>query len=54
MDNQYHSLNDFLNEIDLLVIMVKHNQIKDSFDLIKEKTILDCQNIFNDENIYHI
>lgn len=54
VDNQYHSLNDFLNDIDLLVIMVKHNQIKDSFELIKGKTILDCQNLFNGEDIYHI
>lgn len=54
VDNQYHSLNDFLNDIDLLVIMVKHNQIKDSFDLIKGKNILDCHNLFAGENIYHI
>lgn len=54
VDNQYHSLNDFLNDIDLLVIMVKHNQIKDSFDLINGKTILDCHNLFAGENIYHI
>ncbi len=54
VDNQYHSLNDFLNDIDLLVIMVKHNQIKESFELIKGKTILDCQNLFNGEDIYHI
>lgn len=43
--NQYHDFDKFLNDIDLVVIMVKHSHIKDNWDKIKGKVILDCHNI---------
>lgn len=52
--NQYHSLNDFLAAIDLVVIMVKHNEIKENIEKMKDKIILDCHNICNLEGTYHI
>ncbi len=54
VDNQYHNLDEFLNEIDLVVIMVKHDEIKNNMEKIKSKVILDCHNICNLPGVYHI
>lgn len=52
--NQYHDLDAFLNDIDLVVIMVKHDEIKRNWDKLKGKVILDCHNICPLEGVYHI
>lgn len=52
--NQYHNLDEFLDSIDLIVIMVKHDEIKNNWDKIKNKVIFDTQNIFDDDKIYHL
>lgn len=52
--NQYHDLDSFINDIDLIVIMVKHDQIKHNWDKLKEKVILDCHNICPLEGVFHI
>ncbi len=52
--NQYHDFNQFLSDVDMVVIMVKHNEIKENMDKLKNKTILDCHNICNLSGVYHI
>ena len=52
--NQYHSLDTFLDAVDLVVIMVKHDEIKENIEKLKGKIILDCQNICNLDRAYHI
>lgn len=52
--NQYHDLDDFLAAVDFVVIMVKHNEIKDSMDKLKNKVVLDCHNICALDGVYHI
>lgn len=52
--NQYHDLDEFLNAVDLVVIMVKHNEIKENMDKLKNKIVLDCQNICNQPGVFHI
>ncbi len=52
--NQYHDLDDFLNNVDFVVIMVKHKEIIDNMDKLRNKIILDCHNICNLPNVYHI
>ena len=52
--NQYHNLDEFLNAIDFVVIMVKHNEIKENINKLIGKIVLDCQNICKLENVYHI
>ena len=47
VDNQYHDLNQFLNDIDLVVIMVKHDEIKNNVQMLTGKIVLDTQNIIN-------
>ena len=54
VENQYHDLDKFLSEIDLIVIMVKHDEIRNNFEKIKDKIIFDTQNIFENNNIYHL
>ena len=52
--NQYHDLDEFLNAVDLVVIMVKHNEIKENMDKLARKVVLDCHNICNLQGVYHI
>ena len=52
--NQYHDLDKFLEDIDMVVIMVKHNEIKNNSQKLLGKIVLDCQNIINVSNTYHI
>ena len=52
--NQYHDFDSFLNDIDMIVVMVKHDQIKGCWDKLKGKVILDCHNICPLEGVYHI
>ena len=52
--NQYHSLDDFLNAVDMVVIMVKHDEIKENVGKLDGKIILDCQNIIHLPGVYHI
>ena len=54
VDNQYHSLDDFLSDVDMVVIMVKHTQIKENMRKLSGKIILNCQNIIDLPNVYHI
>ena len=54
VDNQYHDLDEFLSEVDMVVIMVKHNEIKNNVEKLKDKVILDCHNIIDLPGVYHI
>lgn len=54
VENQYFDLDEFLNDIDLVVIMVKHNEIIENMSKLSGKTILDCHNICKLEGTYHI
>lgn len=52
--NQYHDLDKFLNAVDFVVIMVKHNEIIENMTKLKNKTVLDCHNICHLPKVYHI
>lgn len=45
VDHQFMNFEDFINEIEILVIMVGHDHIKNNMELIKNKLILDTKNI---------
>ncbi|MBR0139702.1 MAG: nucleotide sugar dehydrogenase [Firmicutes bacterium] len=54
-DNQYHDLQSFLNDVDLVVIMVGHKCLRDNLDVLKGKLVLDTRNICpNGLNIYKL
>lgn len=52
--NQYHDLDTFLAAIDFVVIMVKHDEIKENMDKLASKVIMDCHNICKLPGVYHI
>ena len=52
--NQYHDLNEFLTAVDFVVVMVKHNEIKENVDKLAGKVVLDCHNIIHLPGVYHI
>lgn len=54
VDNQYHSLDSFLADVDMVVIMVKHTEIRDNIQKLAGKIVLDCQNIIDLPGVYHI
>lgn len=54
VDNQYHDLDEFLNDIDFVVIMVKHAEIIDNAEKLSGKLVLDCHNVIKGSKVYHI
>lgn len=54
VQNQFHNLDEFLTDVDLVVIMVKHDEIKQNAEKLKGKIVLDCCNIIQQEGVYHI
>ena len=54
VSNQYHDLNQFLNDVDLVIIMVKHQEIIDNMNLLENKVVFDTQNICNFKNTYKL
>lgn len=52
--NQYHDLDEFLADVVFVVIMVKHNEIKENMQKISSKVVLDCHNICDYPGVYHL
>lgn len=52
--NQYHDLDAFLEAVDMVVIMVKHTEIRENMAKLSDKVILDCHNICNIPGTYHL
>lgn len=54
VDHQFMNFEDFLNEIEVLVVLVAHDQIKENMDLIKGKLVLDTKNICTFDGAYKL
>lgn len=54
VENQYHDLDKFLSDIDMVVVMVKHTEIKENISKLAGKIVLDCHNIIDLSGVYHI
>lgn len=52
--NQMHDLDEFLDSCELIVIMVKHDEIKQNVHKLKGKIVLDCHNVIDIPGVYHI
>lgn len=52
--NQYHDLDAFLTDVDMVVVMVKHTEIRENVDKLAGKVVLDCHNIIDLPGVYHI
>ena len=54
--NQCHDLKEFLSKVDLVTIMVKHQEIIDNMDLLEDKVVFDTQNVckLTRSKVYHL
>lgn len=52
--NQFHDLDKFLDEVDFVVVMVKHDEIVQMQDKLSGKIVLDCFNVIHSVNAYHL
>lgn len=51
---QYHELDKFLNDVDLIVLMVGHDEIKNNMNKLEGKIILDTRKICELEGTYRL
>ena len=54
VENQYHDLDAFLADVDLVVLMVKHTEIRQNMAKLAGKVVLDCHNICDLPGVYHL
>lgn len=54
VEHQYHDLETFLKDIDMVVIMVKHTEICENTPLLKNKVVLDCHHVIDLPGVYRI
>ena len=52
--NQLHSLDSFLDSVDLVVIMVSHKEIIDNLDKLDNKVVFDTQNVCESSKVNHL
>lgn len=52
--NQVHNLDEFLDSVDLVVLLVGHNEIKENMEKLKNKIVLDTKHICNFEGVYSL
>ena len=55
VENQYHDLNGFLKDVDFVIVMVGHDEIKKNLDLLKGKIVLDTRRICEEtDNVFYL
>jgi UDP-N-acetyl-D-mannosaminuronic acid dehydrogenase len=52
--NQYHDLECFLADIDFVVVMVGHDEIREKMDRLKGKVVLDTRKVCNLPGVYYL
>lgn len=49
VDNQYHDFDKFFENVDMVIVMVGHSQLKNNLELFGDKPVLDTRNVFKDK-----
>ncbi|MGN0314568.1 MAG: nucleotide sugar dehydrogenase [Fusicatenibacter sp.] len=52
--NQYYDLEQFLNDVELVVILVDHQEIRENMDKLAGKIVFDTRHICTGEGVYHL
>lgn len=52
--NQYYDLDEFLDAVDLVVILVDHQEIKENMDKLKHKIVFDTRHICSLDGVYYL
>ena len=56
VENQYHDFDEFLKDIELVIVLVGHNHIRENLHKLEDKIVLDTRKIFNvaTDKIYYL
>ena len=54
VSRQYHDFNKFIDDVDMIVILVAHTHIKENMEKLSGKTVLDTRNIYSDKLVYKL
>lgn len=54
VENQYHDLDAFLDDVDLVVIMVNHKEMIENMDKLRGKTVLDTRHVCFLPGVYRL
>ena len=54
VQNQYHDLDKFINDVELVVLLVGYDEIKQNMDKLKGKVILDTRKICDLDGVYRL
>lgn len=54
VENQYHDFDKFLEDVELVVIMVGHAEIKNNFEKLSGKVVFDTRNICHLDGVYRL
>ncbi|MBX9034080.1 nucleotide sugar dehydrogenase [Gordonibacter massiliensis (ex Traore et al. 2017)] len=53
--NQVHSMEEFLDGLEMVIVMVGHSQIKGKSEMFGDRVLLDARNVLgNDDNVYKL
>lgn len=53
-DHQFMDFGDFVNEVEIIVVMVGHDHIKENMEMIEDKLVLDTKNICGLKDVYKL
>ena len=54
MENQYHSLDKFIEDMELIVIMVAHDEIIKHQEKMRDRLVFDTRGRLSLQNIYRL
>lgn len=54
VSNQYHDFDEFLEDTELVVILVSHDEIKNNMDKLNGKIVLDTRKVSDKDGIYRL
>ena len=54
VDNQYHDFDQFVSDIDMVVIMVGHSELKDVENKFVDKIVFDTRNVIHRDDVYRL
>ncbi len=52
VEKQYHDFDDFIRDIDFVVVMVGHDEIKSKSEQLKDLLVLDTRNVLIGDNVF--
>jgi UDP-N-acetyl-D-mannosaminuronic acid dehydrogenase len=52
--NQYHDFDEFLNDVDMVVVMVGHSEIIEKQEKLEGKIVLDTRHVCSLDGVYQI